>query len=221
MDPESQTGVRKVRRGGSSQPPRRADAERNVVAILNAATDCFGKNPHVSMTEIASAAGVGRVTLYGHFSSREALLSQLMEKAMAQVVTALEGLDLDNGPADQTLRRLIRSSWELLDRNLRMLHAARRALPAHAVQQHHVGILAAMERLISRGQREGAFRADLPSSWLLATVYALVQTAGDQVDVGQLNSEQALSALEATLAAALSVPVATPPGHSLSRGLLG
>lgn len=191
-----------ARRDGLAHP-RRADAERNVAAILAAATACFGKNPNASMTEIAAAAGVGRVTLYGHFSSREALFSALMERALAEVAMLLDITELDTGPADETLRTLIRSSWQLLDRNLRMLHAARRALPAKAVHDHHIDILSAMERLITRGQREGAFRDDLPSHWLLSTIYALVQVAGDQVEAGNLSSEEALGALEATLSSAL------------------
>ena len=206
MDSEHHSGAVKARRGGSAHHPRRADAERNIAAILAAAAACFGKNPNASMTEIASAAGVGRVTLYGHFSSREALLSELMERALAEVATVLDVTDLDKGPADETLRTFIRSSWQLLDRNLRMLHAARRALPAEAVQDHHVGILSAMERLITRGRQEGAFRDDLPSHWLVGTIYALVQAAGDQVEAGQFTSEEALGALEATLTSALRQP---------------
>ncbi|WBP85066.1 TetR/AcrR family transcriptional regulator [Kitasatospora cathayae] len=206
MESGHHSGAAKARRGGSATPSRRADAERNIAAILAAATTCFAKNPNASMTEIAAAAGVGRVTLYGHFSSREALLSELMERALAEVATALDVTDLDHGPADEALRSFIRSSWQLLDRNLRMLYAARRALPAEAVHDHHIDILSAMQRLITRGQQEGAFRDDLPSHWLVGTVYALVQAAGDQVEAGQFTSEQALEALDATVASALRSP---------------
>ncbi|GAA2791273.1 TetR/AcrR family transcriptional regulator [Kitasatospora sp. CM 4170] len=205
MESEHRSGAANARRGTPTHP-RRADAERNIAAILAAATSCFAKNPNASMTEIAAAAGVGRVTLYGHFSSREALLSELMERALSEVATVLEATGLDEGPADETLRTFIRSSWQLLDRNLRMLHAARRALPAEAVHDHHVGILSAMDRLITRGRQEGAFRDDLPAHWLVSTVYALVQAAGDQVEAGRFTSEEALDALDATLASALRRP---------------
>jgi TetR/AcrR family transcriptional repressor of mexCD-oprJ operon len=43
--------------------PRRADARKNIAAILEAATACLAKDPDVSINEIAKAAGVGRVTL--------------------------------------------------------------------------------------------------------------------------------------------------------------
>jgi TetR/AcrR family transcriptional repressor of mexCD-oprJ operon len=205
MDSDYRSGAAKARRDSNAHP-RRADAERNLAAILAAATVCFGRNPHASMTEIAAEAGVGRVTLYGHFSSREALLSQLMERALTEVATVLDATDLDHGPADDALLAFVRSSWQLLDRNLRMLHAARRALPAEAVHDHHVGILSAMERLITRGRHEGTFRDDLPTHWLVSTIYALVQAAGDQVESGRFTSEEAINALEATLISTLRGP---------------
>ncbi|MEU3567300.1 TetR/AcrR family transcriptional regulator [Kitasatospora sp. NPDC036755] len=204
MESEHHSGAAKARRGGAA--PRRADAERNIAAILAAAASCLGKNPNASMTEIAAAAGVGRVTLYGHFSSREELLSRLMERALTEVATMVDATDLAHGPADEALLAFIRSSWQLLDRNLRMLHAARHALPAEAVHGHHTGILSAMEHLITRGRQEGTFRDDLPAHWLVTSVYTLVQAAGDQVESGRFTSEEALDALEATLVSVLRRP---------------
>ncbi|KDN80689.1 TetR/AcrR family transcriptional regulator [Kitasatospora cheerisanensis] len=191
-----------TRRAGSGQP-RRADAERNTAAILAAAAGCFARDPQASMTEIASAAGVGRVTLYAHFPSREALLGELMDRALREVAAAVAAQHLDRSPADRALRTLLRSSWHLLDRNLRMLHAARRALPSETVEERHTDVLAAVEQLITRGQDEGAFRTDLPAHWLVTSVYTLILAAGDQVESGRFSSAEALSALEATVDSAL------------------
>lgn len=46
---------------------RRADAQQNVERILDAAIDCLSRDSDASVVQIAQAAGVGRVTLYGHF----------------------------------------------------------------------------------------------------------------------------------------------------------
>lgn len=43
---------------------KRADAQRNIEAILDAAAVCLSGNPEASIAEIAQTAGVGRVTLY-------------------------------------------------------------------------------------------------------------------------------------------------------------
>jgi TetR/AcrR family transcriptional regulator, mexCD-oprJ operon repressor len=48
----------------------RAEARRNVVGILDAASPCLARDPSASLADIAREAGVGGVTLYGHFDSR-------------------------------------------------------------------------------------------------------------------------------------------------------
>ncbi|OKJ03356.1 TetR/AcrR family transcriptional regulator [Kitasatospora sp. CB01950] len=202
MDSDQRRAAAPTRRGGSGQA-RRADAERNIAAILAAAAGCFARDPQASMTEIAAAAGVGRVTLYAHFPSREALLGELMDRALREVTATVAAQNLADSPADQALRTLLRSSWQLLDRNLRMLHAARRALPAETVEDRHADILATVEQLITRGQDEGVLRADLPAHWLVTSVYTLILAAGDQVESGRFTSAEALAALEATVASAV------------------
>src|SRR4051794_29161708 len=56
------------------QTPRRRDAQRNRVAIVEAACDLMtsGRDA-VGMPEIARRAGVGQATLYRHFPDRYAL----------------------------------------------------------------------------------------------------------------------------------------------------
>jgi hypothetical protein len=52
-------------------------------AVVAAATRVFCEQPQVSMADIARAAGVGRVTLYAHFPSREALLEAVLAGTIA------------------------------------------------------------------------------------------------------------------------------------------
>ena len=54
---------------GTAPRAQRADARRNIAAILDAATDCLARDPEMSIADIAAAAGVGRITLYGHFKT--------------------------------------------------------------------------------------------------------------------------------------------------------
>jgi len=79
---------------------KRADAVRNVEAIVDAATRLLAVNPDVSINEIAKAAGVGRVTLYGHFDSRATLISEVAARAIAHTDQTLAQVDLDGDPRD-------------------------------------------------------------------------------------------------------------------------
>ncbi|GIF45823.1 hypothetical protein Afe04nite_03620 [Asanoa ferruginea] len=53
-----------------TQRVQRADARRNAKAILDAAVAPLTRDPEVSMAGVATAAGVGRVTLCRHNRSR-------------------------------------------------------------------------------------------------------------------------------------------------------
>jgi DNA end-binding protein Ku len=75
---------------------KRADARKNIDAIIEAAITCLARDPDVSMSQIAKTAGVGRVTLYAHFENRAVLISEVVAVAMAQTDEELEALDIDS-----------------------------------------------------------------------------------------------------------------------------
>jgi AcrR family transcriptional regulator len=191
------------------QPRRRADAERNIAAILDAALACFGRNAEASLTDVARAAGVGRVTLYRHFPSREALVD-----------TALEAVAVDDGPAPEALARLIGSSWRIVDHHRSLLAAAQRDLPPARIRHLHDQAMARVERLVARGQREGDFRTDLPRPWLVATFYSVLHGAAEEVDAGRLDPSQASEILTATLLAAFT-PRPADPGRPTDDSTFG
>lgn len=182
---------------------RRADAERSIAAIVEAAVDGFSRRPAASMSEIATAAGVGRVTLYAHFPSREALVEAATKRVLAEASASLDAADLDHGPAVDALGRMVRTSWSVLDRYRGILEAERALSPA-ALRRHHSEVLERIDRLIARGQVEGAFRTDLPRSWLVIVCYSLFHAAAQAVDERLLEPSDATEVLEATLRGALS-----------------
>jgi TetR/AcrR family transcriptional repressor of mexCD-oprJ operon len=110
---------------------RRADAERNIAAILDAAVDRFAASPDASMSDIARAAGVGRMTLYGHFASRDELLRAATNHAAEQIHAAFEELDLDRTPTGEALEALLRASWHMIERHRAFLAAAHHQPDAH------------------------------------------------------------------------------------------
>ncbi|MGV9324997.1 TetR/AcrR family transcriptional regulator [Streptosporangium sandarakinum] len=182
---------------------KRADAERNIAAIITAATESFARDPDASMTDIARAAGLGRVTLYAHFPSREQLLRTVLAETIAESIGVIEAASPAEGPPDEALARVIRSCWPLLSRFGGLHAAAQRTLPADEVRRRHDPPMAHVERLITRGRAEGAFRTDLPVEWLVTTVYTLLHAAADEAAAGRLDTDAVGEILEKTLLAAL------------------
>jgi TetR/AcrR family transcriptional repressor of mexCD-oprJ operon len=64
-----------------------------------------------------------------------------------------------------------------------------------------------LERLITRGQRAGDIRADLPRDWLVTTYYALLHAADDDVSAGRLKYATAGEIVAKTITSALAPTV--------------
>jgi TetR/AcrR family transcriptional regulator, mexCD-oprJ operon repressor len=75
---------------------KRADAVRNKDVIIDAALTCLGEDPGASMAEIARVAGVGRVTLYGHFADRRELVGAVFERTMDRAEAELATVDISS-----------------------------------------------------------------------------------------------------------------------------
>ncbi|WP_405609894.1 TetR/AcrR family transcriptional regulator [Streptomyces sp. NBC_01508] len=191
----------------SSPPPpaRRADAQRNIDAILDAAVDCLARRPDTTLAEIAKAAGVGRVTLYGHFASRADLVDAAMARVLEHGDAVLEPLDLDGDPRE-ALERLVATSWRLIQQSRSLLVAAQKELSAARIRDLHAGPAERAERLLARGRAEGVFRSDLPTSWLVATLHSVLHGAADEINAGRLKPEDAARTVSLTILAAFAAP---------------
>lgn len=188
-----------------AEPPRRrADAERNIAAILTAAGELFGRGHAPAMGEIAAAAGVRRATRYAHFPSRELLLDAVVERTIAETDAKLTSLHLDRDSADVALTRLVRTSWPMLDRHRRLRTVALAELGSERLRRHHDRALHHLDRLIRRGQDDALFRTDLPRDWLTTTFYAVLHAAADEADAGRLTPGDAPDLLAATVLSLLT-----------------
>jgi AcrR family transcriptional regulator len=177
---------------------RRADAQRNIDKILTAGLKLYSSRPGVSVAEVAEAAGIGRVTLYGHFPSRTDLAKALMERAFEETDAAWRGVDT-GGPADEALERVLREQWYLMERNMNLRDNIIGDVSPQWLRARHDPILKRIEELITRGQDEGVFRTDLPLSWMITALYSLVHAAADEITADRLTTEQAPEILVASL----------------------
>jgi TetR/AcrR family transcriptional regulator, mexCD-oprJ operon repressor len=178
---------------------RRADAERNISAILDAALTCLASDADASVADIAQAAGVGRMTLYGHFSTRAELIDAVLARTVATADATLAAVDLDSLRPDEALAQLVSSSWRILQQYRALHAAAQRELDARRIRMHHDKALGRVRQLLDRGQRDGVFRTDLPAPWLVALFYSVLHTAADEISAGRLGAADAADVITKTL----------------------
>jgi TetR/AcrR family transcriptional regulator, mexCD-oprJ operon repressor len=189
----------------TQEPPRRrADAERSIVRILDAAVDALASDPEASMAEIARRAGVVRATIYVHFPTREALLEAVTHRAIAEVAEVIEAAEPHRGDPAYALARVVAASWQRLGR-YHALVAINTRQHAHAeLRQRHSSVLAALEPLIERGQADGTFSSDVSAAWHLSMLMALMHAASGELGAGRVTDADAEPALIAAILGALS-----------------
>jgi AcrR family transcriptional regulator len=191
-----------------SQPRRRADAERSVARILDAAVDALASDPEASMAEIARQAGVVRATIYVHFPTRDSLIDAVTERAIAEVTRVVEAAEPARGDPADALRRVITAAWRGLGR-FHALVAVNTRLPQAELHRRHQPLLAMLEPLIARGQRDGTFRSGVSPMWHLSMMLALVHAASAELRAGRLTPDEVEAAIVTTVLGALSPPPAT------------
>ncbi|MDQ0380409.1 TetR/AcrR family transcriptional regulator [Amycolatopsis thermophila] len=189
----------------SARPRRRADAERSIARIVSAAREVLSRDPDASIDDVVKAAGVGRMTLYGHFPNRASLVEAALAEALRVGEEVLSAVDLE-GDARAALARLIEPSWSLVAESTKLLQAAEDVLPAARIRELHGDAATRMADLIRRGQRQGVFRTDLPLTWLVNVVHYVLNGAAEETRAGRLGAAEAPGVVIATVQSFLTPP---------------
>lgn len=181
----------------------RADAQRNVERILDAAVEALTDDVDASMTEVARRAGVARATVYVHYPTREALIDAVRTRAFAEVGDVIAQAAPQSGDPVEALARVTAAAWRKLGRYHALVAITTATQTPEELHERHAVALGRLLPLIRRGQRAGVFRADVSADWHLSMLLALFHSASAEVRAGRIEEADAEAALTATVLGAL------------------
>jgi AcrR family transcriptional regulator len=161
----------------SPQLPRRKDAQRNRLAIVQAAIEVMA-GPHlvIEMPEIARRAGVGQATLYRHFPDRYALAAGVVAHLMEEVET----LARERAARPAMFRDLVREVLRMQVAMRSLVLLLRRADLSTRHRYERQGV-AALSEPFRRAQENGCVRRGLVPGDLIL-VFTMVEGVLDSTE---------------------------------------
>ncbi len=161
--------------------PVRADAQRNLDALLKAALEVFATSGvDAPVREIAARAGVGVGTLYRHFPQRSDLIAAVFRHEVDACADAAMALAAEHGPAEALARWMHRyAAFISTKRGLAAaLHSGDPAFDALS-DYFQRRLLPALQARLQAAAAAGEVRADVDPNDLLSAVGRLGMRAGD------------------------------------------
>ncbi|MFJ7338502.1 TetR/AcrR family transcriptional regulator [Streptomyces sp. NPDC101116] len=182
----------------------RADANRR--RILDVALAELLRDPDASMDQIARAAGVVRRTVYGHFPSREALISTLVDEAVEALSAAhAAGREDVREPAEAVARSVL-AVWEIADRYRLLVALAQRTVTMQGIRERLAPVRQESIGLLQRGLDDEVFSSPLPAPALAYVHEQMLFAVMEAVNDGLLTAQEAGRCAAVTVLTAAGVP---------------
>jgi AcrR family transcriptional regulator len=154
----------------------RADAQRNLDRVIEAASECFAESGlEVSVDEIATRAGVGHGTVFRRFPTKDALLEAVLARELGALAKAAEAGLADPDPW---------AGFEQFFRAAAAGYARNRALVEGGFERcvtpsEKVRLVETAGRLVRKAQQAGVVRRELS----VEDVFDLIPAASRHPDV--------------------------------------
>jgi AcrR family transcriptional regulator len=157
--------------------PLRADAQRNLDRILEAASDAYAElGPDVPIDEIACRAGVGHGTVFRRFPTKDALRAAVIAARLAELLDHARAL-LKQPDAGAALEEFVWGAAEACRRDRALFEGIEQCQGFAEVSDAKQELHDIVGRLIRRAQRAGVIRRGLDSRDIGALVGAAIQAS--------------------------------------------
>jgi TetR/AcrR family transcriptional regulator, fatty acid metabolism regulator protein len=174
--------------------------------ILDAAVRVFARKGYHTcrVGDIAEEAGVAHGLLYHYFTSKEEVLETVFRETWTEVLDALAAVeDSDEEPREQLshLAAILLRSWRRDPDLVRVLVREVARSPQMQSKVDELGrAFEAIERIVERGQAQGAFRPDLDPKLAAWIFYGGIEEILTGWVLGQLpDGEEQVAAAERTV----------------------
>ncbi|AGM06642.1 TetR/AcrR family transcriptional regulator [Amycolatopsis keratiniphila] len=155
----------------------RADATRNLEAVLTTGARMLAHDPSASISAIAAEAGVDRRTVYRRFASREELLAAIYDSRLNAVEQVVRAARFSETAVPVALHRYVEGIIEV-NRAWPVELTRMRAEPA--IQDRRNRLSAEVDTFLQRATDEGFLRADVPDGWAGRLLIQLLHLASQE-----------------------------------------
>lgn len=197
---------------------RKAQANRNDQAILDAARAVFVRDPGAPISAVAKEAGVGISALYRRYSGKEELLQTLCADGLTTYIACAERALADEEDPWRAFTAFLR---DIVDADVHGLtvNLAGTFTPTEAMFHQSVRASGLAGQLLDRAQAAGAVRPDLDLNDLAMLLEQLTAIgAGDPERTAVLRRRYLAMHFDALRPEAASGPLPGPPPSDMELG---
>jgi AcrR family transcriptional regulator len=154
----------------------RADAQRNLGRILDAATEAFAElGPDATIDEIARRAGVGHGTVCRRFPTKDALRAAVLGAHLDQMLAHANAL-LDRPDAGAAFEEFVWMTAEITSRDRALFEGVESCVDLHVSDTKHE-LHETVDKLIRKARRAGAIRRQVDSRDIGALIGAAIKAS--------------------------------------------
>lgn len=150
----------------STRAPRR-DATENRAALIDAAKTVLQRDADASLETIATAAGLSRRAVYGHFPSRDDLVRAVVTAGAARIAGAMPtSTDLADLPPAARIAAIAVTLWSEVSHVRSMARIAVRSPYGESVAQVFAPLRTQVRDACALGIADGSMRSDVDAATL-------------------------------------------------------
>lgn len=179
--------------------------KKSTRALLDASFQILLTNPHASLSEIASQAGVGRATLYRHYPSREHLIAAIAVESLVLLKQQMQPIVDSNQQGIEAVQTLVDSLLPFADR----FHFLQMVWTTVDMDQEVWGLyqelMAMIRGWVLQGQEQGEIKANLSVVWIVSMLDSMMYSASWLIAHGQMTEQEVRRQFMTTLIRGIAV----------------